>query len=170
MNKEKKIAEFQNATAATIKAIAANKLKNREIQFFGNTTRFNSKQITIAKDSNDFDETIVNKTRGESDEISLKLQYHDKTIHSNLKPSSDLAATIFNLAEETRIEMEPSSTSSELVFEVLISAIISHPFSPRQNVSCVKLSKTPSFSKITFPPESIIIKFPSPYPQQIPSP
>ena len=104
MNKEKKLAEFQNATAATIKAIAANKLKNREIQFFGNTTRFNSKQITIAKDSNDFDETIVNKTRGESDEVSLKLQYHDKTIHSKLKPSSDLAATIFNLAEDTRIE------------------------------------------------------------------
>jgi len=104
MNKEKKLAEFQNATVATIKAIAAEKLKNREIQFFGNTTRFNSKQITIAKDSNDFDEAIVNKTRGESDEISLKLQYHDKTIHSNLKPSSDLAAAIFNLAEDTRIE------------------------------------------------------------------
>jgi cobaltochelatase CobT len=104
MNKEKKLAEFQNATAATIKAIAAEKLKNREIQFFGNTTRFNSKQITIAKDSNDFDETIVNKTRGESDEISLKLQYHNKTIHSKLKPSSDLAAAIFNLAEDTRIE------------------------------------------------------------------
>ena len=47
MNKEKKLAEFHNATAATIKAIAANKLKNREIQFFGNTTRFTSKQITI---------------------------------------------------------------------------------------------------------------------------
>ena len=104
MNKEKKIAEFQNATAATIKAIAANKLKNREIQFFGNTTRLNSKQITIAKNSNDFDKTIVNKTRGESDEISLKLKYHDKTIHSKLKPSSDLASTIFNLAENTRIE------------------------------------------------------------------
>ncbi len=104
MNKEKKLAEFQNATVATIKAIAAEKLKNREIQFFGNTTRFNSKQITIAKDSNDFDETIVNKTRGESDEISLKLQYHDKTIHSKLKPSSDLAAAIFNLAEDARIE------------------------------------------------------------------
>ncbi len=104
MNKEKQIAEFQNATAATIKAIASNKLKNREIQFFGNTTRFNSKQITIAKDSNDFDDKFVNKTRGESDEISLKLQYHDKTIHSKLKPSSDLAETIFNLAEDTRIE------------------------------------------------------------------
>ena len=36
--------------------------------------------------------------------ISLKLQYHDKTIHSKLKPSSDLAAAIFNLAEDTRIE------------------------------------------------------------------
>ena len=104
MNKEKKLAEFQNATAATIKAIAANKLKNREIQFFGNTTRFTSKQITIAKNSNDFDETIVNKTRGESDEVSLKLQYHDKTIHSKLKPTSELASTIFNLAEDTRIE------------------------------------------------------------------
>ena len=104
MNKEKKLTEFQNATAATIKAIAAEKLKNREIQFFGNTTRFNSKQITIAKDSNDFDEAIVNKTRGESDEISLKLQYHDKTIHSKLKPSSELAAAIFNSAEDARIE------------------------------------------------------------------
>ncbi len=104
MNKEKKLAEFQNATAATIKAIAANKLKNREIQFFGNTTRFTSKQITIAKSSNDFDETVVNKTRGESDEVSLKLQYHDKTIHSKLRPTSELASTIFNLAEDTRIE------------------------------------------------------------------
>ena len=104
MNKEKKLAEFQNATAATIKAIAANNLKNREIQFFGNTTRFTSKQITIAKSSNDFDETVVNKTRGESDEVSLKLQYHDKTIHSKLRPTSELASTIFNLAEDTRIE------------------------------------------------------------------
>ena len=104
MSKEKKLAEFQNATAATIKAIAANKLKNREIQFFGNTTRLTSKQITIAKSSNDYDKTIVNKTRGESDEVSLKLQYHDKSIHSKLKPTSDLAATIFNLAEDTRIE------------------------------------------------------------------
>ncbi len=109
MNKEKKIAEFQNATVATIKAIAANNLKNREIQFFGNTTRFNSKQITIAKNSNEFNETIVNKTRGESDEISLKLQYHNKIIHSKLKPSSDLASTIFDIAEDTRIEKIGSS-------------------------------------------------------------
>ena len=104
MNKEKKIAEFENATIATIKAISANNLKNREIQFFGNTSRFNSKQITIAKTSTDIDETIVNKTRGESDEISLKLQYHDRKIHSKLKPLSDLASTIFDLAEDTRIE------------------------------------------------------------------
>tara|TARA_B100000902_G_C26891004_1_gene707364 strand:+ start:168 stop:644 length:477 start_codon:yes stop_codon:yes gene_type:complete len=104
MNKEKKLAEFQNATAATIKAIASKKLKNREIQFFGNDSRFNSKQITIAKTNNDFDESIVNKTRGESDKISLKLQYHDNQIHSKLKPTSDLASTIFNLAEDTRIE------------------------------------------------------------------
>ena len=80
MNKEKKIAEFQNATAATIKAIAAKNLEDREIQFFGNTTRLNSKQITLAKQSNDFDETIISKTRGEADEISLKLQYHDMSV------------------------------------------------------------------------------------------
>ena len=104
MNKEKKLAEFQNATAATIKAIAPKKLKNREIQFFGNDSRINSKQITIAKANSDFDESVVKKTRGESDKISLKLQYHDNQIHSTLKPTSDLASIIFNLAEDTRIE------------------------------------------------------------------
>ncbi|MAJ15354.1 MAG: cobaltochelatase subunit CobT [SAR116 cluster bacterium] len=104
MNKEKKLAEFQNATAATIKAIAPKKLKNREIQFFGNDSRINSKQITIAKANSDFDESVVKKTRGESDKISLKLQYHDNQIHSKLKPTSDLASIIFNLAEDTRIE------------------------------------------------------------------
>ena len=104
MNKEKKLAEFQNATAATIKAIASKKLKNREIQFFGNDSRINSKQITIAKANSDFDESVVKKTRGESDKISLKLQYHDNQIHSKLKPTSDLASIIFNLAEDTRIE------------------------------------------------------------------
>ena len=72
--------------------------------------------------------------------------------------------------EDTTIEIKPSSVSSELVFVMLTSAVISHPFSPKQNVSCVKLSKTPSFSKIIFPFESSIKKSPSPYPQQIPSP
>ncbi len=104
MNKEKKLAEFQNATVATIKAIASKKLKNREIQFFGNDSRINSKQITIAKTNNDFDESVVKKTRGESDQISLKLQYHDNQIHSKFKPTSNLASIIFNLAEDTRIE------------------------------------------------------------------
>ena len=49
MSKEKKLAEFQNATAATIKASAANNLNNREIQFFGSTTRFDSKQNNNCK-------------------------------------------------------------------------------------------------------------------------
>jgi hypothetical protein len=46
--------------------------------------------------------------------------------------------------EDTTIEIKPSSVSSELAFVMLTSAVISHPFSPKQNVSCVKLSTTTS--------------------------
>ena len=104
MSKENKLVEFQNATVSTIRAIASKKLNNREIQFFGNVSSYNSKQITLPKINNDYNNNDLIKTRGESDQVSLKLKFHDKKIHSRFKPTSELASSIFDLAEETRIE------------------------------------------------------------------
>ncbi len=104
MSKENKLVEFQNATVSTIRAIASKKLNNREIQFFGNVSSYNSKQITLPKINDDYNNNDLIKTRGESDQVSLKLKFHDKKIHSRFKPTSELASSIFDLAEETRIE------------------------------------------------------------------
>ena len=105
MSKENKLVEFQNATVSTIRAIASKKLNNREIQFFGNVSSYNSKQITLPKINDDYNNNDLIKTRGESDQVSLKLKFHDKKIHSRFKPTSELASSIFDLAEETRIEI-----------------------------------------------------------------
>ena len=58
MSKENKLVEFQNATVSTIRAIASKKLNNREIQFFGNVSSYNSKQITLPKINNDYNNII----------------------------------------------------------------------------------------------------------------
>ncbi len=104
MKKEHKLTEFQTATSSTLKAIASKAFGDREISFIGNTNSFNSKEIKLSKISSITDSKSISKTRGESDQIAIKLKYHDPKIHSILKPSSDLPSQIFNLAEETRIE------------------------------------------------------------------
>jgi len=104
MKKENEISEFQTAISSTLKAIAAKKFGNREIQFIGNTISYNSKEVKLSKISSELDSNVVLKTRGESDEIAIKLKYHDAKIHNNLRPNSELASQIFNLAEEARIE------------------------------------------------------------------
>ena len=104
MKKENEISDFQVAISSTLKAIAAQEFGNREIQFTGNTISYNSKEVNLSKISTDLDTNVILKTRGESDEIAIKLKYHDTKIHKNLKPNSDLASQIFNIAEEARIE------------------------------------------------------------------
>ena len=104
MKKENEISDFQVAISSTLKAIAAKEFGNREIQFTGNTISYNSKEVNLSKISTDLDSNVILKTRGESDEIAIKLKYHDTKIHKNLKPNSDLASQIFNIAEEARIE------------------------------------------------------------------
>ena len=104
MKKENEISEFQTAISSTLKAIAAKKFGNREIQFIGNTISYNSKEVKLSKITSELDSNVVLKTRGESDEVAIKLKYHDAKIHNNLRPNSELASQIFNLAEEARIE------------------------------------------------------------------
>ena len=104
MKKENEISDFQVAISSTLKAIAFQEFGNREIQFTGNTISYNSKEVNLSKISTDLDSNVILKTRGESDEIAIKLKYHDTKIHKNLKPNSDLASQIFNIAEEARIE------------------------------------------------------------------
>ncbi len=104
MKKENEISEFQTAISSTLKAIAAKKFGNREIQFIGNTISYNSKEVKLSKISSELDSNVVLKTRGESDEVAIKLKYHDAKIHNNLRPNSELASQIFNLAEEARVE------------------------------------------------------------------
>ena len=104
MKKENKLTEFQTATSSTLKAIASKAFGDREINFVGDTNSFNSKEIKLSKISSLSDRKAISKIRGESDQIAIKLKYHDPKIHSILKPSSDLPSQIFNLAEETRIE------------------------------------------------------------------
>ena len=66
--------------------------------------------------------------------------------------------------------MLPSFVDTDVALVVITSAVIMHPSLPRQKTSWVKLSNSPSFKTITLPDESRTWMFPSPYPQQIPSP
>ena len=68
----------------------------------------------LSKISSLSDRKAISKIRGESDQIAIKLKYHDPKIHSILKPSSDLPSQIFNLAEDTRIESVGGTVSEDL--------------------------------------------------------
>ena len=104
MKKDDLLTEFQASTSSTLKAIASKAFGDREINFVGNTSSYNAKEIKLSKISSINDIKAISKTRGESDQIAIKLKYHDPKTHSILKPSSDLPSQIFNLAEEARIE------------------------------------------------------------------
>ena len=104
MKKDNKLLDFETATSSTIKAIASKKFGEREINFVGSSSSYNNREIKLSKISSEIDRKSILKTRGESDQIAIKLKYHNPKIHSTLKPNSDLASQIFNIAEEVRIE------------------------------------------------------------------
>ncbi len=104
MKKDNKLLDFETATSSTIKAIASKKFGEREINFVGSSSSYNNREIKLSKISSEIDRKSILKTRGESDQIAIKLKYHNPKIHSSLKPNSDLASQIFNIAEEVRIE------------------------------------------------------------------
>ena len=104
MNEKSKYTQFQIATAATLKAISGDKINEREIKFSGTSSQLSSKEIRLPQIIKELDQETISKIRGESDQIALKIRYHDPVLHSKLSPNSDLSAQIFQIAEEARIE------------------------------------------------------------------
>ena len=104
MNEKSKYTQFQIATAATLKAISGDKINEREIKFSGTSSQLSSKEIRLPQIIKELDQETISKIRGESDQIALKIRYHDPVLHSKLSPNSDLSSQIFQIAEEARIE------------------------------------------------------------------
>ena len=104
MSKNLENTQFQNATASTLKAISGDMTEEREIKFSGSTSYLSSKEVRLPILSKEFDDSELDKLRGEADKIALKIKHHDPVLHSKYIPSSDLSSQIFQLAEESRIE------------------------------------------------------------------
>ena len=104
MDNKTKNSQFQLATASTLKAISGELANEREIKFSGNTSQLSSKEIKLPQILKDLDKDMLSKIRGESDQIALKIKYHDPVLHSKTAPSTDLSSQIFQIAEDCRIE------------------------------------------------------------------
>ncbi len=104
MTKKSENAQFQNATASTLKAVSGDLDNEREIKFSGISSYLSSKEIRLPQILKELDSMQLSRLRGEADKIALKIKYHDPVVHNKYLPSSDLSSQIFQFAEDSRIE------------------------------------------------------------------
>ena len=100
-NKKNNIDDFKKAISSTLKAIS----KKKDINInFGSEKEIDQDTVTLPLPSIKLEDKEKKEIRGIADSIALKYKYHNKNLHSELKPKSKVANKIFNSIEDARYE------------------------------------------------------------------
>ena len=100
-NNNKKIEVFKKSISSTLKAIS--KKKDLHVNF-GSEKEISSETVTLPIPSIKLEDIEKKEIRGIADSIALKFKYHNKNLHTKLKPKSKVANKIFDSIEDARYE------------------------------------------------------------------
>ena len=92
---------FKRATTATIRAIAQN--DELEVSFSKATPTIHQNSVRVPLPDLGCSEEELNAVRGVSDELALKLRYHDEEIYRLACPSTGPAQELFQWVEDARV-------------------------------------------------------------------
>jgi len=93
---------FENALAATLRAISEN--KDLTVQFSANMADLNEDHAQLPHVPAKPNETEIAELRGLADSLALKARHHNDALHETLCPQGPLSQNIFNLIEQIRCE------------------------------------------------------------------
>tara|TARA_B100000700_G_C15029624_1_gene849847 strand:+ start:184 stop:1995 length:1812 start_codon:yes stop_codon:yes gene_type:complete len=100
-NNNNKIEVFKKSISSTLKAISK---KKDLLVNFGSEKEISSETVTLPIPSIKLEDIEKREIRGIADSIALKFKYHNKNLHTKLKPKSKVANKIFDSIEDARYE------------------------------------------------------------------
>ncbi|PPR17216.1 MAG: Aerobic cobaltochelatase subunit CobT [Alphaproteobacteria bacterium MarineAlpha9_Bin3] len=100
-NNNNKIEVFKKSISSTLKAISK---KKDLLVNFGSEKEISSETVTLPIPSIKLEDIEKKEIRGIADSIALKFKYHNKNLHTKLKPKSKVANKIFDSIEDARYE------------------------------------------------------------------
>ncbi|MDH3688974.1 MAG: cobaltochelatase subunit CobT [Gammaproteobacteria bacterium] len=98
----KLVDQFRLATAGAMRAVAGR--DDLTVSFVKGSAVFIGTEARLPEPSDDLSFDTVSRLRGEADSISLRLRYHDDSLHTKVAPTDADARVVFDALEQTRVE------------------------------------------------------------------
>jgi cobaltochelatase CobT len=102
MDQETPLETFKRATAAALRAIAAQ--DEVEVTFSNDTPSVSGKRVRIPNPPRDLNPRDAAIARGAADAVALKLRHHDAGVHAYRMPHSAAARAAYDALEQARCE------------------------------------------------------------------
>ena len=93
---------FRQVLSGASRAIARD--PELELSFTGDAPYASGNQVKVPMPARALPAKDVAETRGHADAAALKLRHHDEALHARNAPADDIARSVFNAAEQARVE------------------------------------------------------------------
>ncbi len=100
--KETPVETFKRALAQSTRALAGS--EELEIAFGADGPRMAPGRITLPHPPRALDGPEAERLRGQADELALRLAYHEKSAHAQMRPEGQQAGALFDAMEDMRIQ------------------------------------------------------------------
>jgi cobaltochelatase CobT len=160
MTKDSPAEAFKRVTAATMRAVSHK--PELAVDFTPDQPRVRGLRARLQPPSRNLPTDEVAKIRGQADSLSLKLRYHDESLHTRQMPSGDAARKIFNEVEQARCEalgarrMEGVAANLDAALTERVKGVVYNRVNEYSNVPVPEVIGMMVREKLTgrLPPES----------------
>ena len=104
MREKEPIDLLKRATASTLKAIAGHRLEELNVTFSSGDPSVNGQEVKIPNPNPFQTKTDIEKFRGISDSLGLKLRHHNEKLHRKKMPSGREAQAVYERLEQVRCD------------------------------------------------------------------
>ena len=111
------IEEFKKTISSTIKSIG--KSNSIEVNFVQEQSYIKDEIINLAEPNINLLKNKLNYIRAEADSMALKFRFHEKQIHEKYLSQNELANSIFEAVEQSRIEAKGSKIFKGIKYNIL---------------------------------------------------
>ncbi len=111
------VEEFKKTISSTIKSIG--KSNSIEVNFVQEQSYIKDEIINLAEPNINLLKNKLNYIRAEADSMALKFRFHEKQIHEKYLSKNELANSIFEAVEQSRIEAKGSKIFKGIKYNIL---------------------------------------------------
>ncbi len=117
LENDNQVEEFKKTISSTIKSIG--KSNSIEVNFVQEQSYIKDEIINLAEPNINIIKNKLNYIRAEADSMALKFRFHEKQIHEKYLSKNELANSIFEAVEQSRIEAKGSKIFKGIKYNIL---------------------------------------------------